>query len=744
MSETTLKRRLPAFPHWRVPAFFASAESFLHAEREQLPLWWVVGLGSGIALWLVLADPQAWRAAAVLLVGIGGVAAVARGGRLRLAVLHFVLAAAIGLGLIWSRSAWVAAPRLERATIAQFEARVERVQNLSARDRLRLTLAPTDPSLPPRIRVNIDDDEAPEGLGEGAMVRLRARLTPPMPMPLPGAHDYARDAWFAGTGATGRALGPVIVTKPSHGGGLASLRARLDGHIRSQLPESEGAIATALATGDQGALPQADAEAMRRSGLAHLLSVSGLHIAAAVGAAMLVTMRLLALSQRLALRVNLVLVAAGAGALAGVGYTLLTGMQVPTVRSCIAALLVLAALAIGREAISLRLIAAGALLVMVFRPEAMAGASFQLSFAAVTSIVTLYSLPWFKRHFERREDGFARNAARSFGALVMTGLVVEFALMPFALYHFHRAGLYGVFANLIAIPLTTFVIMPLEAGALLLDSVGLGAPLWAACGWALGLLLTIAHAVAGADGATTLLPAMPRWAFGAMVGGGLWLCLWTTRARLFGLIPIAIGALVAASVPRPDLLITGDGRHVAVVDTDGTPFLLRARAGDFVRSLLGESAGFDGEALDLESASGVICSRDSCLVELTRGGRRWRLLAIRSTQRIDWTDLTGACAAADIVVAERYLPRGCVPRWLKLDRPALERTGGIAIRLGETPRVETVAERVGGHAWWPIRTAVNPAGWRDRARSGPPPRFRRESPASALPSASGRSGAVGN
>jgi competence protein ComEC len=152
----------------------------------------------------------------------------------------------------------------------------------------------------------------------------------------------------------------------------------------------------------------------------------------------------------------------------------------------------------------------------------------------VTSIVTLYSLPWFKRHFERRDDGWGMRVARSVGVMVLTGLVVEIALMPFALYHFHRAGLYGVVANLVAIPLTTFVIMPLEAGALLLDSVGLGEPLWWLCGQALGLLLDLAHAVAGAKGAIALLPAMPRWAFGAMVGGGLWVCLWTTRARMWG------------------------------------------------------------------------------------------------------------------------------------------------------------------------------------------------------------------
>ena len=258
---------------------------------------------------------------------------------------------------------------------------------------------------------------------------------------------------------------------------------------------------------------------MRRSGLAHLLSVSGLHIAAVVGFFYLLVLRTFALVPMAALRWNLVAIGFAAGALAGVGYTVLTGLQVPTVRSCIAALLVLVGVLLGREAISLRLLATGALLIMLVRPEAIAGASFQLSFAAVLTLVTVYGSPRFKAWFERREEGWARASLRAIGAMAATSLAIEFALMPFALYHFHRAGLYGVAANLIAIPLTTFVIMPLEAAALLLDVVGLGAPLWALTGWAIGLLLEVAHAVADTPGASTVLPAMPRMAFGLIIGG---------------------------------------------------------------------------------------------------------------------------------------------------------------------------------------------------------------------------------
>lgn len=127
--------------------------------------------------------------------------------------------------------------------------------------------------------------------------------------------------------------------------------------------------------------------------------------------------------------------------------------------------------------------------------------------------------------------------------------------------------------------------------------------------------------------------------------------------------------------------------------------LLRERTGDYVRSLVAEASGFDGNPEDLGSRPYSACSPDSCVVLVRKDGSEWRLLATRSATRIDWGTITRACAQADIVVSSRRLPRGCVPRWLKLDSPSLRRTGGIAIYLGKDPRVDTVVERVGGHPW---------------------------------------------
>ena len=688
--------------------FSARLEALFEAERAQLPLWLPVGLLSGIAAWFFLPDWPAW-AAFLLFAGGAGLAllALAPATRWGRALALFGLAAALGCGLIWWRAEQAAAPRIEHEGLLQINATVESVQTLAAEEAIRLVIRPQGDGLPVRLRVNVDREKVPAGLEPGATVSLRAWLMPPAPMAVPGGYDFSRAAWFQQIGGTGRALDLAVTAAPSAqslSAQIAGWRQRLSAHIRETLGNGgEGGIAAALATGDQFGIPEADAEAMRRSGLAHLLSVSGLHLTAVVGAVMLLTLKLLALSPALALRFRLILVAAAAGALAGIAYTMLTGAEVPTVRSCIAALLVLLGIALGREALTLRLVAVGALVVLLLWPESLPGASFQMSFAAIVAIVALHENPRIQAWVSRRDEGWPMRLGRFLFGLILTGLAVELALMPIALFHFHKAGLYGALANVVAIPLTTFIIMPLEALALLFDTLGFGAPFWWLTGQALSFLLWLARSTAAAPGAVALLPAMPTVAFGLMMAGGLWICLWRTKWRHWGLLPVAAGALWALLTPAPDLVVTGDGRHLALRTADGRLAILRARAGDYVRDTLAEAGGAEPDFLDLETLPEAACSDALCSATLERGGRRWRLLATRSRHLVAWPEMVRACAEADIIVADRDLPAGCAPRWLRADRAFLARTGGLSITLGDPPAVATVAERVGRHPWAALR-----------------------------------------
>ncbi|MBB5713954.1 ComEC/Rec2 family competence protein [Sphingomonas aerophila] len=704
----------------RARAVLDQIEHWLEAERDQLPLWLPVSVGTGVALWFVLPNAHGWLAAMLFAVGLALAAlALGRGGRLGRVIAIGAIGVALGTGLVWWRAERAAAPVLNRPVVARFTARVDAVEMLGARGLVRVTLSSRGAGvdsrgravvLPARVRVTMAEADAPVGLASGAMLRLSSRLLPPSAAAVPGAYDFARVAWFSGIGATGRAIAPIRIESGSRAG--SGIRDRLTAHITGRLEGSAGGIAAALATGDEGAIEEGDDEAMRRAGLAHLLSVSGLHITAAVAATMFVVMRLLALSPWLALRVRLPVLAGLAGAAAAIGYTLLTGSQVPTIRSCVAALLVLVALMMGREAVTLRLVATGALVVLLWWPEQLAGPSFQLSFAAITAIVALHEHPRIAAFFGPHEEPRWRRAGRGLLSLLLTGVVVEAALMPIAVFHFHKAGLYGAAANIVAIPLTTFVVMPAEALALMLDTIGLGGPAWWVTGRAIALLLWLAQTVAAAPGSIAALPAMPTGAFALMIGGGLWLMLWRTSSRWAGAVPIAAGALWALLTPAPDLLVTGDGRHLAIRTTGGGLALLRDRAGDYTRSTLAENGGLDGEPLLLAEQREARCSRDLCLAEVVQGGRRWRLLATRSAYPVPWAELVAACARADIAISERALPRACKPRWLLLDKRNLSRTGGVAVTLA-TGRVYTVRHPGDEHPWRAPPTLASPANdWR--------------------------------
>ncbi len=704
-------------------------EAWLEAQRDQLPLWLPVAFGTGAAAWFVLPSQGAWTGWLVAMAALVAAAlAFPFGGRARRALLVGGLAGALGLAGAWWRAESVAAPVLARPVVATFTAKVLDVDVQTAKDRYRVTLLPISSTvtpdlirglassslrpeeksalariksgptmaLPPKVRVAIATADAPANLVEGDTLSLRARLVGPPNASIPGGYDFSRTAWFMGLGATGKAMGNVerIATAPAQ----SPLRARLTAHVRAQIPGSAGGIAAAFATGDRGGISAEDEEAMRASGLTHLLSVSGLHITAVVGAAMFLALRLLALSPWLALRFPLVAISAGVGALAGIGYTLLTGAEVPTIRSCVAAVLIVIGIMLGRQAFTLRLVATGAIVVLLLWPEAVVGPSFQLSFAAITSIVALHDWGVMQRLLSARDEGPIMKIGRGLLSLLATGIVVEAALAPIALYHFHKQGLFGALANIVAIPLTTFVTMPLEALALIFDAVGLGAPFWWLTGLSLDLLLWIARTVAGWPGAVAALPSVPVGAFACMIYGGLWLMLWKGRVRTLGLVPFAVGAVWALTTPPPDLLVTGDGMHLAVRGDDGRLATLRPRAGDYVRSVMSERFGDLGELDDLDTLSGAVCSDDVCRIDLTRGGRVWRVVATRSRYLLPYANLRNECAAADIMVSDRRLPPWCKPKWLKADRVFLAQTGGLAVTLAGA-RVETVADVEGEHPW---------------------------------------------
>jgi competence protein ComEC len=675
-------------------------ERCLEKERGQLPLWVPIALGAGIIAWFSLPSASHWMAWIALWLGVAvGVNTLSKGGRLSAAISIGGVLLAAGCMLVWGKALMVGEPPLGRPAVVEFSARVLAADPLVARGLVRLDLEPLDrKDLPGRVRVNAQPEHVPEGLAPGETVSLRARLMPPAPAALPGSYDFAQRAYFSGIGATGRAL--ESVERVGERTGAQSARNRVAAYIGERVSDPERGIAIALATGNQSWISESDAEAMRRSGLAHLLSISGLHVSALIGGVIFILVKVLALSPYIALRWPILMIAACVGGAAGVGYTLFTGAEVPTIRSCIAALLVIGGMALGREAIGLRLIATGALVVMIFWPETIVGPSFQMSFAAVVALVALYEYPPARTFFERREEGRMKRLLRALAALFATGLVVELVLTPIAFAHFHRSGALGAAANIVAIPLTSFIVMPAEVLALVLDVAGLGAPAWWIVEMSLKFLLWLAHYVADQPYATLSMPMTSGVAFPLAMIGLLWLMLWHTRIRWLGIPVGAVGFALTLTAPVPDVLVTADGRHVAIRTEDGSLALLRERAGDYVRSTLAEAAGYEGEFAALADAPGAHCSKDMCEAVLERGAgsEKVRLLITRSDLLVPYPEMIAACSRADIVIASRRMPKGCEPRWAKLDRPTLAAMGGALVHLDDHKIIGGRNPR-DGHPW---------------------------------------------
>ena len=696
---------------WRLSSVGAAVaritEGFLERAGFDKGPWFTVLFACGIGAWFAVPTVSGWIGVlAVCAVSAAtGVLLMRRTSYAQTGMVVAVASLAImgGMGIVWARSATVGSPAIAYPQVRTLDARILERDEQPARDRVRLVLATRltdgDAVRAAKVRVNVPSEKDAAGLQEGARVRMKARLMPPAGPILPGAYDFARAAWFQSLAATGTLIGEIELIEPTSGQSrIARAQRFLSAHVRSKIDGSPGSIAAALASGDRGAISDVDEDAMRDSGLTHLLSISGLHVSALIGAAYLLSIKLLALFPAIALRVRLPLVAAAIAALAGIGYTLLTGAEVPTVRSCVGAMLVLVALVIGREPLSMRMVALAAFFVLLIWPESLVGPSFQMSFAAVTAIIALHRSGPVARFLAPRAEPAWQRTARRVAMLFVTGLVIEFALMPIVLFHFHRAGVYGAFANVIAIPLVTFVTMPLLALALILDLIGLGWLVWWGVDASLAGLIGLAHGVAAQPGAVKMIPQMTLGAVLTICAGLLWLALWQGKARLWGFLPITFGAVATAATPLPDILITRDGRHVGFIGEDERLLVLREGRGGYAQENLRELAGAEAGVVPLTQWPGARCNPDFCALTLNPGKASTHVLMSRGQDYVEERELAAACAASHVVISDRWLPRSCRPKWLKADRRYLEESGGLALYLNDR-RIKAVADSQGAHGW---------------------------------------------
>ncbi len=653
------------------------------AQRGHLFPWAPVALGLGVGLYFALkAEPGA-----ALYLWAGGLACLAalltwRAGVILSPLLWALALVAAGLCLGGLRAHMVEAPVLGWRYYGPIEGRIAGIDRSSS-DALRLTLdrvvlANVPPEqTPARVRVSLHGRQAGTAPEPGLHVILTGHLSPPSGPVEPAGFDFQRHAWFQRLGAVGYTRTPVLaLAPPAEGQWLFKARMALSERVQAALPGQTGAFAAAITTGDRSAIAQDTLEALRRSNLAHLLAISGLHLGLLAGVVFGAARLGFAAVPRLGLRLPAKKISAALALLTAACYLALSGGNVATERAFVMVSVMLCAVMADRRALSLRAVAVAAMIVLVLRPEAMLGPGFQMSFAATTALVAVFSL------IRDRRIGLGPAWLRPALAVVISSLVAGLATAPIAAAHFNQIAHYGLLANLLSVPLMGVLVMPAAVLSFALMPFGLEGPgLWL-MGQGLDWILGVAHWVSSLDGARGTVPGPQGAVLPLIALGALFVVLWQGRLRVAGALPVAFGFALWAQTDRPAVLISDSGGLVGVMTESGRA-LSKPRGAGFVALNWLENDGDPASQADAHARWEAVA------------GTGWPVRAISGKRRAE--ELTD-CDPEEWIVLTASPGRDLPCHVLGPDD--LRRTGAVALfRENGKIRLLTAREVTGTRLW---------------------------------------------
>jgi competence protein ComEC len=664
-----LGRARPAWGHawpraeFAVPARIREWAAIEVGAGRLLP-WFAVAFGAGIVLYFTAEhEPATWAASALAVVTI--IAAVL----LRRRPIGFVislgfLAIAAGFAVATLKTALIDHPVLRYpaygVSLAGF---VELREESQKTDRFVLRVARIDGSRiverPERVRLSVRRSMAPPA---GAFVELKAQLNPPLQPLRPGSYDFARDLYFQRIGASGFVHGAIKTATPPQAGGvrmhanafIQNLRDAIDLRIRSVLTGDVGSIASALITGKRDAISASLYDAMFVSGIGHVLSISGYHMAVVAGVVFFVLRALLALIPGLADRAPIKKWSAFAALLVTAFYLVLSGAEVATQRSFIMIAIVLIGVMLDRPILTLRTVTIAALIVLIFAPEAVVHPSFQMSFAATLALIAGYErgMPWARAGADTSLGARAALwGVREILSLVLASLLAGLATTPYAAYHFHRLAPYGVLANLLAMPVVSGWVMPMGILGVIAIPFGFDGLFWRQMGYGIEWMDWVAVWVTSLPGAFGRVTGFGTGPLLLATMGLLLICLLKTPLRWSGIALVVLAIVLAARTPQPDILVAADGRTFAVRGVDGR-LAFHHSGGDTFAIHEWLAADADGrDVRDPKLGERVACDAVGCIGKLPDG----RLVSYALAPDA----LEEDCRRASVVVATRDAPPAC-------------------------------------------------------------------------------------
>ncbi len=623
----------PAF--W--PPLIETLRTWVRAEAGagRLLPWVPVAFGTGIAFYFAADHEPVLSVAAVLAIVLCAVAVLLRRQKFFPAAV-MIAAVAAGFAVATWKTARIAHGVLARPMFSVALTGFVETRDIRERtDRFVLRVVTMESARGTtkleRVRLSVKKGTAP---AVGSFVELKARLLPPLTPVRPGSYDFSRDMFFSGIGASGFVMGAIKAKEPPEGGGwrlgysavMQGLRDAIDARIATTLEGDKRAIATALLTGRRDAISTPVNDAMFISGLGHVLSISGYHMAVVAGVVFFAVRALLALFPTLTVGYAIKKWSAAAALAAAAFYLLLSGAEVATQRSFFMTAVVLIAVMVDRRAITFRTLAVAALIVLTVAPEALVHPSFQMSFAATLGLVALVQIGMPRLFATADHTATARVAlwgGREIAMLLLASLVAGLATLPYAAFHFHRITPYGVLANLAAMPVVSAVVMPAGLLGLAAMPFGFDRLFWAIMGIGIDWMIFVTQWVAALPGAVGRVPAFGIGPLIAASLGLILLGLLRTPLRWSGAILVLVATLWAARAPQPDILISADGRHVGVRGGDGRLHLMHAVKGSRDSFLLKEWLAADADARTAADASlteGVSCDDLGCVMQSAGGG----------------------------------------------------------------------------------------------------------------------------
>jgi competence protein ComEC len=499
---------------------------------------------------------------------------------------------------------------------------------------------------PAKIRLTFRKEG--EVLSPGQTIRVPAVLMPARGPVAEGAFDFALRSYFEGLGAVGFASDSPVILSEHEIGFIAHVRHQLNLALRDKMKPLTGAVACALITGDRSGIPDKVRQQFADSGIAHILAISGLHLSIIAGLVFLLVRRGFCLFPRFALNMQTKKWAAAISILFTFGYLLLCSGATPAMRAFYMTSFVMLAVILDRAALTLRNVALAAMFILVLWPEVLFNPSFQMSFAAVTALIAAYeryrgSISIFTLSQYHLSRGVSYGAG-----IILTTLIASVATAPYTIFTFNRFAIHAIEANLIAIPLTTFWIMPAALVSVLTLPLGLAEYPLMVFGAGIDILIEIADTVSSWPGAVVLVSQMSGWLIGGVTLGVLWVCIWRTRWRWLGFAPLGICSVLMFNTHTPDVFISKQVGLVALREGD-TLWLNDGARGYYVSDTWRQLAGLT-QKKDLSEHPDFKCDEQSCFGKLNGVtyslSRGWR---------------KGPKKCADVMLSLSYVPRYCDP-----------------------------------------------------------------------------------